>query len=106
MFTADRVARGVRERRFGGMSERLQEIVDEYAAALGVPAGRVTWSWMPRYPSRSRGLDLVMFDDPPERFDLDRVNACAFMVRAILGYPTLGDVVQAAVAEGLFGWLP
>lgn len=85
-------------------TDRLQQIADEYAAALGVPAGRVTWSQVPWF--RPKGFDLVMFDDPPERLDADQVDAAAFAVRAILGCPTLADVVRSALASALFGWLP
>ena len=79
-------------------TDRLQQIVDEYAAALGMPAGRVEWSCPANYSGfRPKDLDLVMFDDLPVRFDADRVDARV---------PTLADIVRAALAAALFGWLP
>lgn len=36
----------------------------------------------------------------------DRLDAAAHHVRMVLGAPTLADVVRAALAAALFGWLP
>ena len=88
-------------------TDRLQQIVNEHAAALGMPPGRVTWSWMPRYPDfRPKNFDLVMFDDRAEHFDANRLDAVSLMLRKAFGVPTLADVVRSALADALFGWMP
>ena len=69
-------------------TDRLQQIVNEHAAALGMPPGRVTWSWMPRYPDfRPKNFDLVMFDDRAEHFDANRLDAVSLMLRKAFGVP-------------------
>mgnify|MGYP000196172229 FL=1 len=47
---------------------------------------------------QTRGAFLSMADD--------QLDAAAHHVRMVLGAPTLADVVRAALAAALFGWLP
>jgi len=116
-------------------TDRLQQIVDEYAAALGVPAGRVEWS-LPVLAPSIRLADLLAVPSPAElrgagchpasvplvgallagmaeqtrgmflSMSADRVDAAPDWLAAAAFGPPLADIVRAALAAALFGWLP